>query len=201
MQNRDLIGVDTITLGVRLPALGLDLAALARAPVAQPRRRPRRRDQQDHPSQRDAAFQYDPFTHRPSEQCTAAALRAEAPDVDLSLKRGSGGIPPSAYEHGFVTVGDLLKQLSTTYATPAEDADQAMSAAEAEARVVALGRTCAARRPLAVATIRRRGDEDSYRRRSGARVRSRAPASTAPLVLGVVPVGDRKPSKLVASGG
>jgi len=30
-------------------------------------------------------FQYDPFSVRPREQCTVAALRAEAADVDVSL--------------------------------------------------------------------------------------------------------------------
>ena len=31
-------------------------------------------------------FRYDPFAHRPKEECTVGALRAEATDVDLSLK-------------------------------------------------------------------------------------------------------------------
>jgi hypothetical protein len=31
-------------------------------------------------------FRYDPFALRPREQCTVAALRAEAPDVDTSLR-------------------------------------------------------------------------------------------------------------------
>jgi predicted TIM-barrel fold metal-dependent hydrolase len=41
-------------------------------------------------------FQYDPFAHRPREQCTVGALRAEAAGVDVSLK--SSGLtyePPS----------------------------------------------------------------------------------------------------------
>src|SRR5205085_7303181 len=28
-------------------------------------------------------FSYDPFAHRPKEQCTVGALRAESPDVDV----------------------------------------------------------------------------------------------------------------------
>ncbi len=28
-------------------------------------------------------YQFDPFEHRPKEKCTAAALRAESPDVDV----------------------------------------------------------------------------------------------------------------------
>ena len=34
-------------------------------------------------------FRYDPFSVRPREQCTVAALRAESPDVDLSVMRRS----------------------------------------------------------------------------------------------------------------
>jgi len=33
-----------------------------------------------------AAFSFDPFAHRPAEQCTAEALRAEATDVDITIK-------------------------------------------------------------------------------------------------------------------
>jgi hypothetical protein len=34
-------------------------------------------------------WQYDPFAHRPREQCTVGALRAEAPDVDVTLRPSS----------------------------------------------------------------------------------------------------------------
>ena len=30
-------------------------------------------------------FHFDPFAHRPKEQCTVGALRAEATDVDISV--------------------------------------------------------------------------------------------------------------------
>jgi len=33
-------------------------------------------------------FSFDPFAHRPKERCTAAALRAEAPDVDVVTRVG-----------------------------------------------------------------------------------------------------------------
>ena len=33
-------------------------------------------------------YQFDPFAHRPKEQCTAAALRAESPDVDTVTRVG-----------------------------------------------------------------------------------------------------------------
>ena len=32
------------------------------------------------------AFSFDPFAHRPRESCTVAALRAEAADVDTSIR-------------------------------------------------------------------------------------------------------------------
>ena len=48
------------------------------------RRRARRRDQQDHARERDAASSSTTRSpHRPQEQCTVGALRAESPDVDV----------------------------------------------------------------------------------------------------------------------
>ncbi len=40
-------------------------------------------------------FSYDPFSVRPREKCTVAALRAEATDVDLSVMRRSSGVSGS----------------------------------------------------------------------------------------------------------
>jgi hypothetical protein len=39
-------------------------------------------------------FSYDPFAVRPREQCTVGALRAEAADVDTSVKPRKGGAKP-----------------------------------------------------------------------------------------------------------
>ena len=39
-------------------------------------------------------FSYDPFAARPKERCTVAALRAEAADVDVSLRPRKGGARP-----------------------------------------------------------------------------------------------------------
>jgi hypothetical protein len=40
-------------------------------------------------------FHYDPFAHRPRERSTVEALRAEAADVDTSIRpRRSSGQPP-----------------------------------------------------------------------------------------------------------
>ena len=65
------------------------------------------------------AFSLDAFKYIPREQCTVAALRAQARDVDLSLIRG-GGKPPSDGAGAFVTTRDVTTQLATAFATPAE---------------------------------------------------------------------------------
>ena len=64
-------------------------------------------------------FRLDPFSVRPREKCTAAALRAESPDVDLSLT-SQGGKPPSDGAGPFVTTRDVTTQLATAFSTPAE---------------------------------------------------------------------------------
>jgi predicted TIM-barrel fold metal-dependent hydrolase len=64
-------------------------------------------------------FRLDAFAHRPRELCTVAALRAEAHDVDLSLKR-QGGKPPVEDAAKPITAGDIVSQLSNVYSTPAE---------------------------------------------------------------------------------
>jgi len=63
-------------------------------------------------------FQYDPFSVIPREKCTVGALREQAAHVDVSNKSGGGGKPPSDYESGFVTIGDIMKQLAEAYAVP-----------------------------------------------------------------------------------
>ena len=64
-------------------------------------------------------FRLDAFSHRPKEKCTAAALRAESPDVDLSLK-SHGGKPPSDDDTRFVSTKDITTQLASAFSTPAE---------------------------------------------------------------------------------
>jgi len=63
-------------------------------------------------------FQYDPFAQIPKDKATVGALRAQATHVDLSLKAGSGGKPPSDYAKGYVTIGDIMKQMADAFATP-----------------------------------------------------------------------------------
>ncbi len=64
-------------------------------------------------------FQLDAFSHRPREKCTAAALRAESPDVDLALK-SHGGKPPSDNTTRPVNTQDVTTQLATAFETPLE---------------------------------------------------------------------------------
>jgi hypothetical protein len=64
-------------------------------------------------------FRAEPFRHRPKEKCTAAALRAESPDVDLSV-RSQGGKPPTATLGRPVTTRDVLEQLASVYSSQPE---------------------------------------------------------------------------------
>ncbi len=64
-------------------------------------------------------FRLDAFSHRPREQCTVGALRAEAKDVDLSVK-SQGGKPPSEDRGRPVNVHDVTMQLMSAFAPPAE---------------------------------------------------------------------------------
>ncbi len=61
-------------------------------------------------------FSYDPFSHTPREQATVRSLRAQAKDVDLTLK-SHGGLAPGR-KGGIVTAGEVAKQLATTMMTP-----------------------------------------------------------------------------------
>ena len=65
-------------------------------------------------------FQLDSFSHRSPEQCTAGALRAESPDVDLALT-SSGGKPPRKGT-GHVTSQDITQQLAQAFAEPLPEA-------------------------------------------------------------------------------
>jgi predicted TIM-barrel fold metal-dependent hydrolase len=64
-------------------------------------------------------FRMDPFVERPKARCTVAALRAESPDVDLSV-HPRGGKPPAADAAQPVTTADVLQQLSSVYSTVPE---------------------------------------------------------------------------------
>jgi predicted TIM-barrel fold metal-dependent hydrolase len=68
-------------------------------------------------------FRYDPFAAIPKEECTVGALRARAYDVDLTPK-SAGGRPPAPEGAPFVTIGHVVQQLSTAFATPFEGAEE-----------------------------------------------------------------------------
>ncbi len=65
-------------------------------------------------------FRADPFRHRPREKCTVAALRAESPDVDTSVRSQRGGRPPVCGEARPVTTQDILQQLASVYGAQPE---------------------------------------------------------------------------------
>src|SRR5690606_27191756 len=54
-------------------------------------------------------FRYDPFAVIPREQCTVAALRAQAQHVDTAPKAGLGGVNPSRKDGKPVTSGEVMK--------------------------------------------------------------------------------------------
>ena len=60
-------------------------------------------------------FRFDPFRHIRKERATVAALRAQARDVDLSLK-SHGGLRAREGE-GIVTAGQVARQLATAVPT------------------------------------------------------------------------------------
>ncbi len=139
IRNRDLIGVDTITWECDYPHSD---ATWPQAPEVLWRSLSGVSDEDiDKITHANAMrhFQYDPFAHRSRESCTVGALRAEALDVDLSLKQGKGGKPPSDFETGFVTIGDIQKQLATAFATPFDDSGQTVSADEARLQAERFG--------------------------------------------------------------
>ncbi|HEY8514703.1 MAG TPA: amidohydrolase family protein [Candidatus Binatia bacterium] len=65
-------------------------------------------------------FRLDAFKYRPKEKCTAGALRAESPDVDLSVRSVRGGKPPATDPSRPVTTADVMQQLAGAFAVPVE---------------------------------------------------------------------------------
>ena len=69
-------------------------------------------------------FRYDPFAHRPREQCTVAALRAEATDVDTSLMARNAGpsarrpSPPTWAPSAANEAGPVARQAPTRHWRP-----------------------------------------------------------------------------------
>jgi len=65
-------------------------------------------------------YRLDSFSHIPKEKCTVGALRAQSPDVDVSVRRVGEGKPPTFDPNKPVTTEDVTKQLMSAFATPAE---------------------------------------------------------------------------------
>jgi predicted TIM-barrel fold metal-dependent hydrolase len=115
IRNRDVIGVDTITWECDYPhsdttwphspeILWRSLQGVPEADINKITHENALR-----------VFRLDAFRHRAREKCTVAALRAESPDVDLSV-RSQGGRPP-VDEKRPVTTADVLRQLASVYST------------------------------------------------------------------------------------
>ena len=68
-------------------------------------------------------------------------MASKSPELDDLVGR--------KYQHGFVTVGDLLKQVATTFATSPDDGGEAVSSERAEERVIAFGKNQRATPPAA----------------------------------------------------
>jgi predicted TIM-barrel fold metal-dependent hydrolase len=65
-------------------------------------------------------YRLDSFGILGRENCSVGALRAQSPDVDLSVKSIRGGKPPSFEPGKPVTTADVTQQLMTAFQTPAE---------------------------------------------------------------------------------
>ncbi len=119
VRNRDAVGVDTITWECDYPHSDTTWPhspeTLARSLDGVPD------DEVAKITHENALrfFRLDAFAHRPRQQCTAAALRAEAVGVDLSMK-SQGGKPPIAGGSRPVTTKDVLEQLASVYSTQPE---------------------------------------------------------------------------------
>ena len=78
-------------------------------------------------------FRFDPFSKRDKAKCNVGALRAEAKHVDLRTK-SKGGKPPAPEDAPFVTIGHVMKQLASAFATPFDSSAPPAADAEAEAK-------------------------------------------------------------------
>jgi predicted TIM-barrel fold metal-dependent hydrolase len=134
VRNRDLVGLDTITWECDYPhsdstwpnapeVLARSFEGVPDAEI----------DQITHLNAM-RHFRYDPFAQREKDRCRVSALRAEAEHVDLSLK-SAGGVPPAPEDAPFVTIGHIMKQLASAFATPFDESAPTPTAADAEATV------------------------------------------------------------------
>jgi predicted TIM-barrel fold metal-dependent hydrolase len=124
VRNRDLIGIDNITWECDYPHSD---STWPKAPETLWRSLGGVPDEDIHKmtwKNTTRLFQYDPFKHIPKEQCTVAALRAQAKGVDLTPRVGAGGKKPSDYSRGYATIGDIVKQMAGAFSTPFDTPDR-----------------------------------------------------------------------------
>ncbi|MGB0621183.1 MAG: amidohydrolase family protein [Myxococcota bacterium] len=128
VRNRDLIGIDTLTWECDYPhsdtTWPLSPEKLWRSMKDVPK------DEVDKITHLNAMkhFRYDPFSVLPREECTVGALREKAKHVDLTPLAGGGGKPPSDYAKGYVTIGDIVQQLSSAYSVAWDNGPEAEQA-------------------------------------------------------------------------
>ncbi|MEW6272817.1 MAG: amidohydrolase family protein [Thermodesulfobacteriota bacterium] len=120
VKNRHAVGIDTITWECDYPHSD---TTWPRSPEALMRSLDGVPDHEVNKITHENAlriFRLDAFAHRPREKCTAGALRAEAPDVDLATKSVRGGKPPATDGSRPVTTADVMQQLAGAFAVPVE---------------------------------------------------------------------------------
>ena len=106
-------------LGVRLPALRLDLARGAREAVAVPGRVcPTTRSTRSPGRTPPGTSSTTPSSTFRRSSAPWARCAPRPKHVDLSLKVGGGGKKPSDYEKGYCTIGDVVKQMAFALSTP-----------------------------------------------------------------------------------
>ena len=118
LKNRHAIGIDTITWECDYPHSDTtwpkspEILSLSLGGVPD--------DEVDKITHENALrfFRMDAFRHRAKEECRVGALRAESPNVDLSIKSQGGKAPTT--EMRPVTTADVLQQLASVYSTVPE---------------------------------------------------------------------------------
>ena len=120
VKNRHAVGIDTITWECDYPHSD---TTWPRSPEALARSLEGVSDEDVNKITHENAlriFRLDAFRHRAKDKCTAKALRAESPDVDLAMKSVRGSKPPVEGELRPVTTADVMKQLAGAFAVPIE---------------------------------------------------------------------------------
>jgi predicted TIM-barrel fold metal-dependent hydrolase len=119
VRNRDLVGIDTITWECDYPHSDTTWPNAAERLWSSLEGVPEAEIHQITHENAIRHFQYDPFSVIPRDRCSVAALREQARHVDVT-PRSTGGTPPAPEDADFVTIGHVVKQLSTAFATPIE---------------------------------------------------------------------------------